>query len=117
MERKGFDHYLTKFDLYFYENVGLKFDKGKSQYKTKVGAVGTILCTLIILVYTLDKLAVMFSRNSFALNEFVEFDYYDSEMEVGADLDLTFAFGVSSFPATKAAQVTNFEDYGTVQAY
>ena len=114
MPNKGFDHYFKKFDLWFYEEVGLKFDKGKSEYKTKVGALGSIIFTIIMIAYSLDRLSIMFYRDSFALYEFTEFDHFDATTAVGADLDLTFAFGLHSFPAKSGDQIVDFSDYGTI---
>ena len=76
---RSFEHYFTKLDINFFETVSLKFDKGKVGYKTKVGAIGSILFNAIFLTYSLNKLTTMFTRGSNKLSEFIEFDHFDSQ--------------------------------------
>lgn len=62
---RDFGSCFTEFDYLFNEHVQLKFDKGKTNYKTKVGACATLLLTIIIFAYGLDRAIVMFKFSKF----------------------------------------------------
>ena len=82
----------------FYETVHLKFDKGTQNFKTGMGAFMTILMLFVILAYAMDRLIIMFKIQKHTLQEHVEYGYYAEEYNLGADLGIFFAFGISNYP-------------------
>jgi hypothetical protein len=96
MMKRDFGSYFTELDFLFNENVQLKFNKGRTIYKTKVGACATLLLIIIIFAYGLDRALIMFKFEKFSVSEIVDYDYYDETTSIGADLGLVFAFGIGS---------------------
>lgn len=67
--------------------------------KTGMGAVMTILMLLVIGAFAADRLIIMFKIKKQIMQEYVEYDYYGEEYNLGADYGIAFAFGISNYPA------------------
>ena len=110
-----FGKYFTELDFFFNENVMLKFNKGETIYKTKVGACATLLLTIIVFAYGLDRALVMFKYEKYSITEVVDYDYYNETTSIGAEIGLVFAFGIASanYPYDPINNA-DFLDYGNV---
>ena len=102
---------FTEIDL-FYEPIQFKFDKGKTEYKTFMGAIATICFLSIMFGYTLERVTKMVKYvdanvvSNSLLDHFNPNDTYVGSTE-------TFAFGISGWQEKSE----DYRDYGSIRFF
>jgi hypothetical protein len=80
----------------FWEQINLRFDKGKTEYKTCVGAFSTIVFVSIIFGFSLQRIIRMLNFVDARVKTEVQFDYFNDDFRYKDKLN-TFAFGITKF--------------------
>ena len=99
---------LIKDQDVFTESIAFTFDKGQTQFKTKIGGLCSLLMFTIVLAYALWQAIIIFKYQQYTINVHTQSKFYDTFNEFGINENMTFAFNMENGVD---------EDFGRVRAY